>query len=79
MTQQAEPACRRCTECVGMPHHWLLPDHDPETDECFVECKHCEFRATLCESCLDMPIYPVVDDSGLCEACKAEEMEEDEY
>lgn len=47
-------ACRRCSECVGMNHHWtpgpLAPD-DPEWQPGDYACKHCEQRGDGCPEC----------------------------
>jgi hypothetical protein len=47
-------ACRRCSECVGEEHHWLLPEqfvpfsalegdsYDGEDSVVLHRCKHCD-------------------------------------
>lgn len=60
--------CRRCSECPGGPHHWLQPDHDPETNRCFVPCKHCDVEAALCEACFECAVWPPRHGT-VCEDC----------
>lgn len=43
--------CRRCSECRGQKHHWLQPEHDPNTDRVFFPCKHCDAEAECCVRC----------------------------
>jgi hypothetical protein len=68
--------CRRCAECEGQEHHWLMPEctnEDGTPCEPFVPCKHCDARAGLCGRCCDGVIFPVAEDRTLCDACLQED------
>jgi hypothetical protein len=68
--------CRRCTECEGQEHHWLMADctnEDGTPCEPFIPCKHCHARAGVCDRCDDGVIFPVVAGRTLCDACLQEE------
>src|ERR1700722_6474829 len=50
-------ACRKCSECVGMKHHWnadaadsLPPDHEDFAPGDY-GCKHCDQRGRECPDC----------------------------
>jgi hypothetical protein len=62
-------ACRRCTECEGQEHHWLMPDctnEDGTPCEPFIPCKHCDARAAVCEGCYEGPALPGSSRCGEC-------------
>jgi hypothetical protein len=36
--------CRRCTDCAGLSHHWMVQSVGPDGRRlCGWTCKHCEF------------------------------------
>jgi hypothetical protein len=50
--------CRRCSECVGMLHHWIEnPDFGNSEDEAEYRtdveflCKHCDAMGMECAAC----------------------------
>lgn len=55
--------CRRCSECTGEPHHWLIDaaDCDETTGTITIPCKHCQatVEGVICEQCME--IFPVTD------------------
>jgi hypothetical protein len=67
--------CRRCIECEGQEHHWLVwlaevkPGQEPE-----VPCKHCDAKAPLCERCCDGVVWPLPTEGepAHCDVCTAE-------
>src|SRR5574338_1654408 len=74
--------CRRCTECVGMTHHWMPDMRDPEGDDFEpgdYGWKYCGVRGVECPDCGG---EGVIDTGGSlpwgewvgvgCEVCKAE-------
>jgi hypothetical protein len=50
--------CRRCSECEGMPHHWLENTAFEEAGDPEFECKHCE---AVCDSADDDDGFAVPD------------------
>jgi hypothetical protein len=66
--------CRRCSDCVGMSHHWMadpMPEDDPEWAPGDYACKHCEQRGDGCEACAGDG-YLDGDEAKPCLACKQE-------
>lgn len=49
LAEAEQPACRRCVDCEGSPHHWF-EDPRPHSVTDWV-CKHCEARGTYCPGC----------------------------
>lgn len=47
--------CRRCSECVGMSHHWMAEPLPPDEPDEYLPgdyaCKHCEQRGDSCDTC----------------------------
>jgi hypothetical protein len=46
--------CRRCSNCVGMSHHWIADPMAPDDEEFQsgdYACKHCEQRGDGCDEC----------------------------
>ncbi len=58
--------CRRCSECVGEHHHWLVICAEVDDDLITFRCKHCDAttEGVDCEACGD--IVPAAA-SHLCE------------
>lgn len=66
--------CRRCSECVGMTHHWIEGDDftgDNETGGPEYVCKHCECPGRECDHCGGDGCLDVEDDD-LCPLCSGE-------
>jgi hypothetical protein len=70
--------CRRCSECEGEAHHWIviLGEAESDSDHITIPCKHCSAttHGVDCEACDE--IVPAAaahmceeDGTWLCAAC----------
>jgi hypothetical protein len=75
MSAAESTTCRRCSECVGEEHHWMVILAEPHIDdegnagELIVPCKHCGEIATVCDEC-EGPVFPA--GRSLCAECNAD-------
>ena len=81
----ARTECRRCTECEGEEHHWMviLGEAESDGDDITIPCKHCDAttHGVDCEACGEIVPAAVShlceeDGTWLCGSC-AEDMTND--
>lgn len=68
--------CRRCSECRGASHHWILngdfgnEDEPEEIQEADYVCKHCDQLGRECPACYGDGTEGASDD--ICDNCNGE-------
>jgi hypothetical protein len=65
-------ACRRCTVCEGMTHHWLEGCEDSADPTYTHGCKHCLAVGFACDWCDGSGLAEEEDGETLCNLCHGE-------
>ena len=64
-------SCRRCSECVGMSHHWML-ECDEKSPQGFFRCKHCDTVGMECALCDGSGRDNPLSKDAICPECDGE-------
>jgi len=66
-------ACRRCTVCDGMTHHWLEEVEEADEPTYTHVCQHCEAVGFACDWCDGSGLADEEDDGEeRCDVCHGE-------